>query len=191
MRIHASFGTDSKLKSGLDRGVSQPLASPPAVVCSCISSMASLRATSAASTARKDGTGCLWDLDLIAAEERALEQATPSPTPAERIIVERFNYNAGGNDADNLNDAYVTMINLGADLQIEGWTVRDRAGHLYRFRSHKWRTGTRITLRTGTGFSQGGVFHWDSGSPIWNNDGDELSLLDATGRTILVYAYGG
>ena len=147
--------------------------------------------TSAASTARKNGTGCLWDPDLIAAEKRALEQATPSPTPAERIIVERFNYNAGGNDADNLNDEYVIMINLGEDLQIEGWTVGDRAGHLYRFRSHKWRTGTRITLRTGPGFSQGGVFHWDSGLPIWNNDGDELILLDDTGRTILVYAYGG
>ncbi len=144
----------------------------------------------AAQTARDNGAGCLWDPELLAEVKRLQSFATPSPTPSERIIVEKMRYNASGDDSKNLNDEYFTLINLGPDLQVGGWTVRDSAGHDYMFPRFEWRTGTRLTLRTGSGLDNGGIFHWGARSPIWNNSGDLLTLSDASGNAILVYAYG-
>ena len=143
----------------------------------------------AARTARANGTGCLWDPELLAEARRLKALATPTPTPSKRIVVEKMNYNAGGDDRTNLNDEYLTLINLGPDLQIEGWTVNDASGNVYRFGKYEWRTGTRITLRTGSGVAQGGVFYWKSETPIWTNTGDTLTLMDGSGDTVLVYSY--
>ncbi len=145
----------------------------------------------AARTSKDNGAGCLWDPELLAEVKRLERLATPTPTPSERIIVEKMRYNAAGDDSENLNDEYFTMINLGPHLQIGGWTVSDSADHDYRFPRFEWRTGTRLTLRTGSGLDQGGIFHWGSTSPIWNNSGDLLTLFDTSGNTILVYSYGG
>ncbi|MCY4109524.1 MAG: thermonuclease family protein [Chloroflexi bacterium] len=143
----------------------------------------------AARTAKANGTGCLWDPELLAEARRLKALATPTPTPSERIVLEKMHYNAGGDDGDNLNDEYLTLINLGPDLQIDGWTVSDASGKVYRFDSYEWRTGTRITLRSGAGVARGGVFYWKSETPIWNNAGDTLTLTDSSGNTVLVYVY--
>ena len=143
----------------------------------------------AARTAKANGTGCLWDPELLAEARRLKALATPTPTPSERIVVEKMHYNAAGDDRNNLNDEYLTLINLGPDLQIEGWTVSDASGKVYRFDKYEWRTGTRITLRTGSGVARGGVFYWESDTPIWNNAGDTATLMDSSGNIVLVYAY--
>ena len=143
----------------------------------------------AARTARANGTGCLWDPELLAEAKRLKALAAPTPTPSERIVVDKMRYNATGDDRTNLNDEYLTLINLGPDLQIEGWTVGDASGHVYRFGKYEWRTGTRITLRTGSGVAQGGIFYWKSATPIWNNTGDTATLMDGSGKTVLVYSY--
>ena len=143
----------------------------------------------AARTARANGTGCLWDPELLAEAKRLKALATPTPTPSERIVVDKMNYNAAGDDRTNLNDEYLTLINLGPDLQIGGWTVSDASGHVYRFGKYEWLTGTRITLRTGSGVAREGVFYWKSETPIWNNTGDIATLMDGSGKTVLVYSY--
>ena len=142
-----------------------------------------------ARTAKANGIGCLWDPELLAEARRLKALATPTPTPTERVVVEKMNYNAAGDDRDNLNDEYLTLINLGPDLQIEGWTVNDASGNVYRFGKYEWRTGTRVTLRTGSGVARSGVFYWKSETPIWNNAGDTLTLADGSGNTVLVYVY--
>ncbi|MCY3938045.1 MAG: thermonuclease family protein [Chloroflexi bacterium] len=143
----------------------------------------------AARTAKANGIGCLWDPELLAEARRLKSLATPTPTPSERIVVEKMNYNAAGDDRNNLNDEYLTLINLGPDLQIEGWTVSDASDNVYRFGKYEWRTGTRLTLRTGSGVARGGVFYWKSETPIWNNAGETLTLGDGSGNTVLVYVY--
>ena len=143
----------------------------------------------AARTARANGTGCLWDRELLAEAKRLEALATPTPTPSERIVVDKMRYNAAGDDRTNLNDEYLTLINLGPDLQIEGWTISDASDRVYRFGKYEWRTGTRIILRTGFGVARGGVFYWKSERPIWNNTGDTATLMDSSGKIVLVYSY--
>ncbi len=109
----------------------------------------------AVATARAGGIGCLWDPAGLAAEARARASATPTPT--ERLLVTRFRANAAGLDQENLNDEYVAIVNLGPDLEIGGWTVRDRADHTYVFPAYTWPTGVELRLHTGSGTDCGTV----------------------------------
>ena len=145
----------------------------------------------AVATALAEGTGCLWDPRALAAQERARSSATATPTPTERLKVTRFHANAAGFDQQNLNDEYVAIMNLGPDLEIGGWTVRDRADHKYVFPAYRWPTGVELRLHTGAGDNGEGVFYWNSSSPIWNNTGDTLWLEDADGGTVLTHSYEG
>ena len=144
----------------------------------------------AVAIARAEGTGCLWDPAALAADARARASATVTPTPAERLKITRLHANAAGRDQENLNDEYVAIMNLGPDLEIGGWTVRDRADHKYVFPAYTWSTGVELRLHTGTGKDGEGVFYWNSTSPIWNNTGDTLWLEDAAGGAVLTYTYG-
>lgn len=139
--------------------------------------------------AKREGRGCLWDPGALAEEKRLEALATPTPTPALRLVVERFHFNAAGRDGENLNDEYVTLINLGEDLQVSGWTAADAAGNSFTFPAYGWRTGARITLHSGRGDDGDGRFFWGSGSPIWNNDHDELTIRDGLGQWVLSYGY--
>ncbi len=143
----------------------------------------------AVATARAGGIGCLWDPAGLAAEARARASATPTPTATERLLITRFRANAAGLDQENLSDEYITIVNLGPDLEIGGWTVPDRADHKYVFPRYNWPTGVELRLHTGSGTDADGVFYWKSASPIWNNTGDTLWLEDADGGTILTYIY--
>lgn len=144
----------------------------------------------AARAARRDGTGCLWDPIALAKKQAETAAATPTPTPARRVMVERFHYDAAGPDADNLNDEYVVLINLGEPVDVSGWTVTDTSSHSYRFSSYVWQTGTRITLHSGSGQDGDGRFYWGLGTPVWNNREDELALKDGEGNWVLSYGYG-
>ncbi len=88
-----------------------------------------------------------------------------------------------------MNDEYIVIMNLGPDLEIGGWTVRDRADPKYVFPTYTWPTGVELRLHTGSGTDGDGVFYWNSASPIWSNTGDILWLEDATGGTVLTYIY--
>lgn len=145
----------------------------------------------AVATARSEGTGCLWDPEALAADARARALATVTPTPTERLKVTRFRANAAGFDQENLNDEYVAIVNLGRDLEIGGWSVRDEADHRYVFPNFTWATGVEMRLHTGTGADGDGVFYWNATSPIWNNTGDTLWLEDANGEMVLTYRYEG
>lgn len=143
----------------------------------------------AVEAAKKAGTGCLWDPAALAAEEAARVAWTPTPEPTERISVTRLHTNAAGRDQENLNDEYVTMMNLGSDLEIGGWTLSDEADHRYVFPDFTWATGVELRLHTGFGTDGDGVFYWNSNSPIWNNTGDTLRLDDESGVMVLMHGY--
>lgn len=147
------------------------------------------RCAQAATADEKAGVGCLWDAASLAAEAAARAAATATPEPTERIMVTNLHANAAGRDQENLNEEYVTIVNLGPDLEIGGWSPVDEADHRYTFADFTWATGVELRLHTGSGTDGDGVFYWGASSPIWNNTGDTLWLQDATGAQVLVYSY--
>ena len=107
------------------------------------------------------------------------------------LAVAEINYDAAGNDNENLDDEYVTLRNTGTEpLDVSGWTVADDAGHTYTFPAGAVvDPGATVTLRTGSGTDSGTTYHWGRSGAVWNNDGDTVTVRNATGSTVVRVSY--
>jgi len=106
------------------------------------------------------------------------------------IAISEFNYNAKGNDNENLNDEYVTFRNrCNKSVDLDGWYVRDESGKEYRFRRFVLQPGEDVTLHSGSGEDTDSDLYWNSNRAIWNNNGDRLLLYDNENNILLDYRY--
>ena len=97
---------------------------------------------------------------------------------------------AEGRDGDHLNDEYVVFENAGErTLDLSGWTVRDEAGHEYTFGDVTLAPGERLTLHTGSGTATATDRYWGSDGPLWNNDGDTVTVETANGTRVVTTRY--
>jgi len=125
----------------------------------------------------------------------ATPTATPTPTvtvgPADvRVNPACCQFDAPGNDHDNLNQEYVCFTNWGGSPQnITNWKVRDVANHTYTFPTFVLAAGASLTLHTGSGTNTATDLYWGSGSAIWNNDGDTVYLYDSAWNLVDSYSY--
>jgi hypothetical protein len=67
-------------------------------------------------------------------------------------------------------------------VDLTGWTLRDRAGHVYRFRYIRLGPGHSVTVHTGKGDNRSGQRYWGQGYYVWNNDGDRATLRSGSFR---------
>lgn len=106
------------------------------------------------------------------------------------ISLENFHYNAKGNDLENMNDEYVVFKNT-CDFEIDlaVWTVKDLHGNVYEFPEYSVKPGTMFTIFSGEGENSEGSFYWSAKYPVWNNDGDALTLRDSSGRLVIFESY--
>jgi len=65
-----------------------------------------------------------------------------------------------------------------------GWTLRDRANHVYRFGTFKLGAGKSVVIHTGRGTNTAANLYWRSGWYIWNNDVDRAVLKNRAGTTV-------
>jgi len=107
------------------------------------------------------------------------------------IIVLFMHYDAEGNDNNNLNDEYVIFKNTGSiSVNMTGWTVQDKANHLYRFSVFNLSANSIVTLYTGSGTDTNTNLYWGrTGQAIWTNKGDTLYLRDSDGILVTDYTY--
>ncbi len=106
------------------------------------------------------------------------------------IVEIDLNYDADGNDNQNLNGEYAMIKNTGVDsVNIYGWTVKDSATNIYKFGSYVLQPDSAIYLFTGNGENGEGRFYWGNSKPVWNNDNDTLYLRDREGLLIEIYNY--
>lgn len=98
----------------------------------------------------------------------------------------RIQYNAPGTDTThNVNGEYVKIINSGhSAVSLTGWTVRDKARHVYTFPSYTLSAGHSLWLYSGKGRDGGANLYWGSGWHIWNNTGDSAALRNGRGTAI-------
>jgi hypothetical protein len=101
-----------------------------------------------------------------------------------------LNYDAEGNDNENLNGEYIVFTNEGnSSLELTGWMVLDESNNEYYFPSFSLGNGSTVTLYIGSGTDSQTELFWGSTKSIWNNDGDELFLRDAQGFLVSYYSY--
>jgi competence protein ComEC len=110
---------------------------------------------------------------------------------ASGIAVAEVNYDAAGDDRENLNDEYVVFENTDTEpIDLSGWTVEDDAGATYTFpEGTTLDPDAELTLRTGSGNDTSTELYWGSGAPIWNNDGDTVIVTNATGQQVFTEDY--
>ncbi|MEZ3145299.1 lamin tail domain-containing protein [Halobaculum sp. MBLA0143] len=108
------------------------------------------------------------------------------------LVVETVHADAAGDDRTNLNDEYVTLRNVGdAPVELSGYTVADAAGHTHTFADGVVvDPGATLTLHTGAGDATASDRYWDASAPVWNNDGDTVTLTAPDGTVVLEERYG-
>ncbi|AQL42636.1 hypothetical protein BV210_07895 [Halorientalis sp. IM1011] len=142
--------------------------------------------------ARANGTGlwtCATDDPPTPTEEVVADGGTVSGPLA---IVEVHEDAAGSQpDSENLSDEYVVFENRGnGTLDISGWTVSDAVDHTYYFPDGTTLDpGKQVTLRTGSGTDTETDRYWGEGSPVWNNDGDTVTVRAANGTVMVRHPY--
>lgn len=98
-----------------------------------------------------------------------------------------------GDDVENLNGEFVEIHNEGTeDVELTGWVLRDEsAAHRFAFPDgFVVPAGATVRVRTGCGRDTPTELHWcESGSAVWNNDGDTAFVLDASGNIVASRAY--
>ncbi|MBI2542739.1 MAG: thermonuclease family protein [Candidatus Aenigmarchaeota archaeon] len=106
------------------------------------------------------------------------------------IEVVNFNYNAVGNDNENLNDEYVIFRNIcKSDVNMVGWIAKDEGTNIYTFKNFTVKEGSGFTLFSGKGTDSNDELYWSSRLAVWNNAGDTLFLRDGEGNLVLSYSY--
>ena len=118
--------------------------------------------------------------------------ATTAPVTGDSsLAVKTVHADAEGDDADNLADEYIVFTNTGSrSLDVSGWTVGDASSHTYTIPSGTTiEAGETLTLHTGEGTDDESNLYWGSGSAIWNNGGDTITITNAQGEQTLKEEY--
>ena len=143
--------------------------------------------------AREAGRG-LWTCTTATADggQTTASDGGEAERTADATLDVSVHADAAGPDGDNLTDEYVTLTNTGDDaLDVGGWTVSDEADHVYTVaEGTKIASGASLTVYTGSGSDTGTDRYWGRDSPVWNNDGDTVTVRDAEGVTVATRTYG-
>ena len=136
------------------------------------------------------------DPDFTAAESRAAAEGLGlwakdacGGGPIPEIVIDQTESvaDAPGPDDENLNEELVAIRNEGdKKVSLNGWVLRDESSrHRFTFPA-----GTQIEADETLTISSENP-GWDpGGSPVWNNDGDIVILLDRQGRVVDYWRYG-
>ena len=77
----------------------------------------------------------------------------------------------------------------GQSVALRGWTLRDRQGHVYRFRAYALAAGASVTIHTGPGRNRAAHRYWRRARHVWGNTRDRATLRASTGALVDVCAY--
>jgi hypothetical protein len=107
-------------------------------------------------------------------------QASSSP-----VVIREIFYNSPGKDTgtnNSLNAEWVQLLNrTGHRITLTRWTLRDRAGHVYRFGTYRLKAHGSVKIHTGKGANTQANRYWGRRAYIWNNNGDRATLKNASG----------
>ena len=126
----------------------------------------------------------------------ALALVVTSGSPAQaayRIQISEIYYNSPGSDNGSnrsLNGEWVQLHNTsGSKITLTDWTVRDRAGHVFKFATYAIGAHGYVKIHTGQGKRTQTDRYWGLSWYVWNNDGDKATLTDNHGNEIDHCAY--
>ena len=122
--------------------------------------------------------------------------AAPASAATPPLRFHGAQYDSPGSDTRSnasLNAEWVSLINSGSSgVNLKGYTIRDKAGHVYTFTSNFTIPGKggRVWIHTGKGTNNAQNRYWGSGNYIWNNTGDTAYLRKPSGAQVDYCSWG-
>jgi Lamin Tail Domain len=115
------------------------------------------------------------------------------------VYIYKVYFDSPGSDTgsnSSLNGEYVVIKNGdNVSHSVSGWTVRDKAGHVYKFGSLSLGAGKQAFVHTGDGSrhttSASTHLYWGREWYVWNNNGDKVILRRADGSLKDTCSYSG
>ncbi len=109
------------------------------------------------------------------------------------VFISATQFNAPGDDRQNLNGEWVQLTNRGEEIVlIAGWTLSDASqSTLYTFPAIFLVPGETITLFSGSGTLNKTALFMGNNKPVWGNGGDIAILKDGSGTIIDQRSEGG
>ena len=91
------------------------------------------------------------------------------------------------------SDEYVEIKNFDNKvIKLKGWKLHDEGViHTYTFPAYDMQPGEVCRVYTNENHPEWCGLNWGNGSAIWNNDGDEATLKDGSGKEIDTCSYSG
>jgi hypothetical protein len=129
----------------------------------------------------------------------ALSLTAVQANAASTVYIYKVYFDSPGSDTgsnSSLNAEYVVIRN-GDDVShsVSGWTVRDAAGHVYKFGTLRLGAGKQAIIHTGDGTkyttSASTHLYWGREWYVWNNTGDKVILRRADGSLKDTCSYSG
>lgn len=135
----------------------------------------------AQAAAQADGNG-LWTDDACGESVAGLD-----------IVVDEIEFDAPGDDSQNLNGEWVVLRNASDEtIDLTGWVLRDEsASNRYSFPDgFELAPDATVQVFSGCGDDTAEELFWcASGSAIWNNSGDTVFVLDPNGTIVTSTEY--
>jgi hypothetical protein len=109
------------------------------------------------------------------------------------IHISAAQFDAPGDDRQNLNGEWVQLTNNGNDtVLIAGWTLSDKSqSALYTFPAILLVPGESVTVYSGSGILNSTALFMGKTGPVWGNGGDIAVLKDGRGTIIDQRSEGG
>lgn len=105
---------------------------------------------------------------------------------ATAVRISAVQFDAPGDDRQNLNGEWVRLVNTGGDVVLlAGWTLSDEETRdLYTFPAFLLMPGEEVTVYAGAGMLNGTALFMGKAEPVFSNTGDEAVLRDGSGIII-------
>lgn len=130
---------------------------------------------------------------LQRAEEKAMQKGVGLFTPSDYagdLIVTSFQFDAEGNDNDNINgEWFILLNNSGETIFLQNFYFYDESYHRYLFPDYVLKSGSSIKVHTGNGENTATNLYAGFDEPIWNNAGDTLFIYDYKDCLVLEEEY--
>ena len=121
--------------------------------------------------------------------------STPAFATGHRIQINEIYYNSPGTDTgsnSSLNAEWVRLYNTSSSrISLTNWTLRDTAGHVFKFATYTLGAHSYVKIHTGHGSKTQTDRYWNTNWYIWNNTGDTAMLRDSSGGTVDSCHYTG
>lgn len=124
-------------------------------------------------------------VDADADEETTMSESARGAEEG-ALVLEEIHEDLGLLDA-GLDEEYLVFENDSeTPLDLSGWTVENEAGRSYRFpEGVVLEPGEHVTLHSAEGEDTETDLHWGATEPVWDEQGDVVTVTTADGRRLL------